>query len=432
MATMKSPSGSPDKKLEWKLDQVFGDKTTSEQIHDEDIITALEFDTTGKYLSLGDQAGRLIIFDQSAESAKKGAAVEYQYLTELQSHIKEFDYLKSTEVEERINQIQWLRPQGNNLYVLTTNDKTIKTWKISEKTLKKAVFVNKSEKDTRFPQMQVSERGLMPTLLKTYPQLHSYHINSLSACSNGENFISGDDLRINLWTLERTSEAFNIVDLKPDNLEEISEVITSSKFHPISDNTFLYSTSKGVIKIGDLRKGSQCEKTAITLENKENPATKNFFTDIIVSICDASFSKNGKYVFARDFCTVKVWDLANTSKPLANIPLYDPIKTKLCDLYENECIFDKFSLSSSPDSNYIVTGMFNSNFHLLDLKRDTNTQYELNFNRKTISKTIPKKCTEVLGANYDYTQKVLRSAYHPKENITALACLNCLFFYRGF
>jgi serine/threonine-protein phosphatase 2A regulatory subunit B len=430
---MKSPSGSPDRKTDWKFAQVFGDRTTAEQMHDEDIITALEFDTTGKYLSLGDQAGRLIIFDQPEPSGKNSATyIEYQYLTELQSHIKEFDYLKSSEIEERINQIQWLRPQGNNLYILTTNDKTIKAWKISEKTLKKAVFLNKTEKDTRFPQMQVTERGLMPTLLKTYPQLHSYHINSLSTCSNGENFISGDDLRINLWTLDRNNEAFNIVDLKPDNLEEISEVITSSKFHPISNNIFLYSTSKGVIKVGDLRKSSQCEKTAMTLENKENPATKNFFTDIIVSICDATFSRNGKYVFARDFCTVKVWDLANTSKPLANIPIYDPIKTKLCELYENECIFDKFSICSGPDSNQVMTGMFNNNFHLIDVKKDTNTQFELNFNKKTISKVIPKKCTEVLGSNYDYTRKVLRTVYHPRENIVAMACLNCLFFYKGY
>lgn len=432
MKSTNSPTNTADRKLDWKFSQVFGDKTTSEQIHDEDIITAIEFDPTGKYLSLGDKAGRLIIFDSSNAGNFKGKNPnpEYQYLTELQSHIKEFDYLKSTEIEERINQIQWLRPQGNNLYVLTTNDKTIKTWKISEKKIKKPVFLNKTDKDTKLPQMQVSEVGLMPTLLKTYPQLHSYHINSLSLCSNGENFLSGDDLRVNLWTLDRNNEAFNVVDLKPDNLEEISEVITSSKFHPTHSNIFMYSTSKGVIKVGDLRKSSLSEKTAMTLEVKENPANKNFFTDIIISICDACFSKNGKYVFSRDFCTVKVWDLANTSKPVSVISLYDPIKTKLCDLYENECIFDKFSISTGPDSNQVLTGFFNSNFHMIDVKRDINTQFELSFNKKTITKVIPKKCTDVLN-NYDYTRKTLKTAYHPKDHLVAIACLNCLFFYRG-
>jgi serine/threonine-protein phosphatase 2A regulatory subunit B len=420
-----------DRKVDWKFSQLFGDKTPYEQIHEEDIITAVEFDTTGKFLSLGDKAGRLIVFETPEPLKGKAPVYEYQYLTELQSHVKEFDYLKSTEIEERINQMQWLRPQGNNLYVLTTNDKTIKYWKVNEKKVKKAILVNRTEKDTKFPQMQTTEVGYFPTLLKTYPQLHAYHINSLSMCSNGENFISGDDLRINLWSLDRGNEAFNIVDLKPEDLNEIAEVITSAKFHPIANNIFLYSTSKGIIKIGDLRKSALCEKTAMSLEVKENPASKNFFTDIIVSICDATFSKNGKYVFSRDFCTVKVWDLANTSKPLQTISIYDPIKTKLCELYENECIFDKFSICSGPDSNTVLTGMFNSNFHVFDVKRDTNLQFELNFNKKSIFKVIPKRCTDVLGSNYDYTRKVLKSAYHPKEHMCAIACLNCLYFYKG-
>ena len=58
--------------------------------------------------------------------------------------------------------------------------------------------------------------------------LHNYHINSISIAANGENFISSDDLRIYLWDLENTNEAFNIIDLKPDNFEELNEVITAS------------------------------------------------------------------------------------------------------------------------------------------------------------------------------------------------------------
>jgi len=45
--------------------------------------------------------------------------------------------------------------------------------------------------------------------------------------SNDEVMISSDDLRVYLWNLEETKKAFNVVDLKPDNLDELSEVITS-------------------------------------------------------------------------------------------------------------------------------------------------------------------------------------------------------------
>ena len=59
--------------------------------------------------------------------------VEYRYLTEFQSHEPEFDYLKSLEIEERINKIRWCRARTGPLFLLSTNDKTIKLWKIYEK-----------------------------------------------------------------------------------------------------------------------------------------------------------------------------------------------------------------------------------------------------------------------------------------------------------
>ena len=86
----------------------------------------------------------------------------------------------------------------------------------------------------------------------------------------------------------------------------------------------------------------------------------------MTSISDACFSRNGKYVFSREFLTVKVWDTAMTNKPVATVQVFEPLKSKLCDLYENECIFDKFSISSTPDSNYFITGNFNSTYHVID------------------------------------------------------------------
>ena len=47
----------------------------------------------GNYLSLGDKAGRLIVFQKGTSKNKKGF-IDYQYFTELQSHMREFDYLK--------------------------------------------------------------------------------------------------------------------------------------------------------------------------------------------------------------------------------------------------------------------------------------------------------------------------------------------------
>ena len=47
----------------------------------------------------------------------------------LQSHEPEFDYLKSLEIEEKINQVRWCHSGAASL-LLSTNDKTIKLWKV--------------------------------------------------------------------------------------------------------------------------------------------------------------------------------------------------------------------------------------------------------------------------------------------------------------
>lgn len=261
------------------------------------------------------------------------------------------------------------------MYILTTNDKTVKLWKVFEKDKKEIMPVNKNaagEKDLKLPKVKSVERNWTPTLKRKFPMLHTYHINSISVASNGENFISSDDLRIYLWNMENTQVAFNIIDLKPDNFEELNEVITASQFHPTHDNLFVFSTSKGLIKMGDLRKSSICDDTAVVFEEKEASANKNFFTEIVASISDITFSKNGRYIFSRDFLNVKVWDVKMSNKPVETIQIFEPLKSKLCELYENECIFDKFSISSSPCSNYFLTGLFNSNFHISDRSGNQN------------------------------------------------------------
>lgn len=51
-------------------------------------------------------------------------------MTEFQSHEPEFDYLKSLEIEEKINKVRWCRSSNNTRMLLSTNDKTVKLWKV--------------------------------------------------------------------------------------------------------------------------------------------------------------------------------------------------------------------------------------------------------------------------------------------------------------
>ncbi len=43
-------------------------------------------------------------------------------MTEFQSHEPEFDYLKSLEIEEKINQIKWCPQTTSNCHILLTTN----------------------------------------------------------------------------------------------------------------------------------------------------------------------------------------------------------------------------------------------------------------------------------------------------------------------
>ena len=136
---------------------------------------------------------------------------------------------------------------------------------------------------------------------------------------------------------------------------------------------------------------------------------------------------SNKYIVSRDYLTVKIWDICNNKKPLNTFLIQENLKSKLCEMIENEAIFDKFKVSVSPDSNSIITGNYNNNFHLIDVD-GTNTQYEVNYKKATTSRPIVKGSNTPI-AKMDYEKKLLACDFNPKKNIMAVASLNCFFTY---
>lgn len=127
------------------------------------------------------------------------------------------------EIEEKINKIRWLDESKNaSHFMLTTNDKTIKLWKLSERdkridkegfNLNRSSFNCDSEyfhdlSELKVPKFLDSEPVVEPNLRRIFANAHTFHINSISVNSDQETFISADELRINLWNLEITDESF--------------------------------------------------------------------------------------------------------------------------------------------------------------------------------------------------------------------------------
>lgn len=52
-------------------------------------------------------------------------------------------------------------------------------------------------------------------------------------------------------------------------MEELTEVITAAEFHPQHCNVFMYSSSKGTIKLSDMRESALCDQHAKGKEKKD-------------------------------------------------------------------------------------------------------------------------------------------------------------------
>ena len=212
-------------------------------------------------------------------------------------------------------------------------------------------FIGGKPERLQFPEISSLE-AIVPSCRKVFGNAHGYHINSISLNSDGETFISADDLRINLWNTEISDQSFNIIDIKPEDMEELSEVITAAAFHPIHCNLFMYSSSKGLIKLNDLRQHSRGEPAKL-FAHKEDPSKKSFFSEIISSISDCHFSRDGRFIISRDYLTLSIWDINMDSAPIRVINSNEHLLPKLCDLYESDFIFDKFECTTNFDGRFV-------------------------------------------------------------------------------
>ncbi|KAH9761518.1 serine/threonine protein phosphatase 2A 55 kDa regulatory subunit B beta isoform [Citrus sinensis] len=497
--------------LEWKFSQVFGERTAGEEVQEVDIISAIEFDKSGDHLATGDRGGRVVLFERTDTRDNGGQRrdlemmdysmsrhPEFRYKTEFQSHEPEFDYLKSLEIEEKINKIRWCQSANSALYLLSTNDKTIKLWKVQEKKVKKVFDWNVhpekaagngpifgshvsaipksymanggcgernfgcASNDSSFPPGGVSslrlpvvtsqETNLVAGCRRIYAHAHDYHINSISNNSDGETFISADDLRINLWNLEISNQSFNIVDVKPANMEDLTEVITSAEFHPTHCNMLAYSSSKGSIRLIDMRQSALCDTHSKLFEEQEAPGSRSFFTEIIASISDIKFARNGRHILSRDYMTLKLWDINMDSGPVATFQVHEHLRPKLCDLYENDSIFDKFECCLSGDGGRVATGSYSNLFRVFGCSEGSAESTTLEASKNPMRRQVqtPSRPSRPLGslsgvvrrvkgadnsaldANgnaFDFSMKLLHLAWHPSENSIACAASNSLYMY---
>jgi hypothetical protein len=99
-------------------------------------------------------------------------------------------------------------------------DKTIKLWKVFEKSLRvvsesnhyegqRPITPPRSPSHLKLPRMVQQDNIIAAIPRKVYANAHAYHIHSISVNSDQETYISADDLRVNLWNLNISDQSFS-------------------------------------------------------------------------------------------------------------------------------------------------------------------------------------------------------------------------------
>ncbi|KAI9087540.1 hypothetical protein K1719_030410 [Acacia pycnantha] len=496
---MSESSSSP----QWNFYQIFGHRPIADELPEDDIITAIQFEKRGDYLATGDQGGRVAIFeryDRNTEPLYRRNFLEeldsapaqrpkFRFKSEFQSHKPEVDYFTNAVVTERIKKVSWCVAQNGLLLLLSANNKKIKLWTIKERRAEKSeqVFPHEphrflssenvlmsqrsivngqetlSQEDPTFQDIDVDDEiadtgnNLHAKCRRTFGQDHIFYINSISNNSDAQTFISSDTFRINLSNLEVGDRSFNLIDMKPPNMQYALEMITSAEFHPVHCNLLTYGSSLGLIRISDMRQALRCDRSAKVFLDRSLFGMKPPLEEMTGCISDVKFQADdgigGQQLISRDYLNMKLWDMRMDSRPVVTFRIHENLRPRLAELYTEAHIFDKFDCCFSRDGRSFATGSYSNRLKIFstvnrcveDIKLDIIESVD-NFRMPVLPKRRVSRSPilshmkpesdqgeDLIEDDLDFNlnSKLLRVAWHPTYNLVAGAAQSNLILYHG-
>ncbi|XP_018510820.1 serine/threonine protein phosphatase 2A 55 kDa regulatory subunit B alpha isoform isoform X3 [Brassica rapa] len=87
--------------------------------------------------------------------------------------------------------------------------------------------------------------------------------------------------------------------------------------------------------------------------------------------------------------TLKLWDINMDSGPVVTFQVHEHLKPKLCDLYENDSIFDKFECCISGDGLRAATSSYSNLFRVFGVSPGSTETATLGASRNPMRRQVP-------------------------------------------
>lgn len=282
----------------------------------------------------------------------------------------------------------------------------------------------------RLPRLEERQSIVNAKAKRIHSNPDMYQINSVSLSSDQTTFLASDDLRVRLWDLNTTTNGYYYLNTKPNRMKNLIEVITSAHFHPSQPYTIALTTSRGVVKLSDLRTSPTCKSFVKKYEwPRHKHARRTFISELTASICDLSFSPNGQSFLTRDYMTLRLWDMRKESTPVLTLPVHEHLRPHLSSLHRRDYIFDKFQCRFSRDASSLLTGTYHAAFHSYSALDGSYTSVEASVEAvRGESRHIPGHCP---FRTADLNRGILALDTSPTEDLVAAAAGTALYLYTG-
>jgi serine/threonine-protein phosphatase 2A regulatory subunit B len=419
-------------------------------------------------------------------------SIEYEFYTEFQGHDKGFDPLQSAEISETIKSIEFLRETPSGQIMLTSNENSVRMFKMYEKThialdeettaaasqmvhsqstlgaIANALDYDENHTFDRKPALgpntAAAIKGLItdaddvqvPRIMKNkcvrepaaklkreykVSSGTSCNLCSTSVCSDESTFLAADALRILLWDVETSVEAYGILDMSPDDMNNLQEVLSVAKFHPTDCSRLVYGTSLGGTYVVDLRDSALVSPGTRGSVSMSLPRGTGFYSEVLESVSDASFVPDSNYVVTRNYLSSYLWDMRNPDTPVKVWNVQQYLEEFSKPLHENDCIFDRFGAAVSPNGKYVASGSYDGNFVINSIDGPTNSdtfhptsehvrrraRTPLAFSTDRLDLTARRNFVESM----DFAKKAQQVVWHPYLPAVAVASLNKVYVYQA-
>jgi WD40 repeat protein len=189
--------------------------------------------------------------------------------------------------------------------------------------------------------------------VKEFSGFHSFGVHSLSVHRHWPVFLSADDLSIFMWNIEVSDSAHQLFRMSPLT-DDLEEVLTSASFSDSDPSLVVWTSTKGLVSIGDIRLKSELNHPVAQFCHSSH--NDGFLSEVIYSVSSAKFIGPNALV-AREFFNLKYWDIRAQGCPTKVVPVLKSAES-VGELYQSSKLYDKFSVSTSRTGDAVVTGNY--------------------------------------------------------------------------